>query len=124
MDLCEGCAGCQGRGCYDSTRIGLCRCDGTGCTRRQEAIYKRTGVCVGGYSPTEEVRREFMTLRARRDGEGLSAWCRFCRTYHHHSGEAGHREAHCTDRSSPYLEIGYILAVTGNVVNIEDARRR
>jgi len=35
-------------------------------------------------------------------------WCRFCRHYHCHGAESGHRAAHCTVRS-PYSVTGYIL---------------
>jgi hypothetical protein len=48
------------------------------------------------------------------DGLMWRAWCPFCRVYHSHSPEPGHRVAHCGDRrgTSPFDETGYVLRLT------------
>jgi len=46
--------------------------------------------------------------------EGWKFWCEHCKREHHHSPEAGHRVAHCFDRSSPYDRTGYILELKEN----------
>ena len=40
-------------------------------------------------------------------------WCKHCREWHSHGPEPGHREAHCSDRGSPYWKAGYNLAFAG-----------
>ncbi len=40
-------------------------------------------------------------------------WCKHCREWHRHGPGAGHREAHCSDSSSPYWRLGYNLAYAG-----------
>lgn len=45
-----------------------------------------------------------------RNAEGhLSAWCPFCRRWHHHGAGEGHRVAHCINPESPFHKTGYIL---------------
>lgn len=41
-------------------------------------------------------------------------WCRHCEVWHRHGPAEGHREAHCTDPSSPYWQTGYNLAFAGD----------
>jgi len=52
----------------------------------------------------------------------LFVWCPYCATYHVHGGVGlisnsgkrafiGHRVAHCTDDSSPFIETGYYVTV-------------
>jgi len=41
-------------------------------------------------------------------------WCTFCHAYHVHGGghdgtDLGHRQAHCTEATSPFLATGYVL---------------
>jgi len=46
----------------------------------------------------------------RDDGEeGHMFWCGFCNKYHYHGTREGHRSADCINRTSPYLEHGYVL---------------
>ena len=40
-----------------------------------------------------------------------SVWCRYCQAWHSHGAGEGHREAHCTERNSPYVAIGYNLTL-------------
>jgi hypothetical protein len=35
-------------------------------------------------------------------------WCPFCKKWHYHGAEPGHRVAHCGS-DSPFRETGYIL---------------
>jgi hypothetical protein len=51
---------------------------------------------------------------------GRTTWrfrCTYCDAYHHHGGPVasdgslGHRVAHCHDKTSPYMETGYMLRV-------------
>ena len=44
---------------------------------------------------------------------GLVFWCEYCRQWHLHSCEEGHRVAHCVVAKSPYLKTGYILKRVG-----------
>lgn len=39
--------------------------------------------------------------------------CDYCRAWHVHGKGEGHRVAHCTDRTSPYMATGYVLRVEG-----------
>lgn len=41
-----------------------------------------------------------------------AVWCKYCRLYHSHSPEAGHRIGHC-NISSPYRDNGYVLVGGG-----------
>jgi hypothetical protein len=43
------------------------------------------------------------------DGLSWRCWCPFCKVYHSHSPEPGHRCAHCHTKNSPFTETGYIL---------------
>jgi hypothetical protein len=48
--------------------------------------------------------------------KGVTQWvvyCTFCNRWHRHGPAEGHREAHCTDSSSPYWKCGYNLAFAG-----------
>lgn len=36
-------------------------------------------------------------------------WCQYCKAFHYHGAVAGHRWAHCSKFSSPYLKTGYII---------------
>ena len=40
-------------------------------------------------------------------------WCRYCRRWHFHGRENGHRVAHCHRPESPYRFDGYILHCIG-----------
>jgi len=38
-------------------------------------------------------------------------WCEYCKTFHTHGNEDGHRVAHCVSKDSPFKKTGYILKV-------------
>jgi hypothetical protein len=40
---------------------------------------------------------------------GWKVWCNYCRRWHQHGAQPGHRVAHCRVPSSPYRTTGYIL---------------
>ena len=40
---------------------------------------------------------------------GVKVWCPFCQEWHHHGALNGHRVAHCSEESSPFIQTGYIL---------------
>ena len=40
-------------------------------------------------------------------------WCSFCRYWHSHSKEDGHRVAHCHTVLSPYYDSGYFIKRVG-----------
>jgi len=40
---------------------------------------------------------------------GMMFWCPYCKTWHRHGRGDSHRVAHCTEKSSPYKEEGYII---------------
>lgn len=45
-----------------------------------------------------------------RNKEGmLSAWCPFCKKFHHHGIGEGHRIAHCSNEESPFNQTGYVI---------------
>lgn len=48
---------------------------------------------------------------------GVKVWCCYCRTWHHHTAENGHRVAHCGNigsyDNSPFEETGYIIKLVG-----------
>ena len=48
-------------------------------------------------------------IDCERHGTRWRFWCGYCRRYHYHSPEPGHRVAHCDNRESPYVVGGYIL---------------
>jgi hypothetical protein len=37
----------------------------------------------------------------------LKVRCEYCKTYHFHSIEEGHKVAHCSNENSPYNRTGY-----------------
>ena len=39
-----------------------------------------------------------------------TVWCRYCKAWHYHGQGEGHREAHCSEPGSVYLNSGYNLA--------------
>jgi hypothetical protein len=54
------------------------------------------------------------TLSAYRVGYQYVVWCAYCRKWHYHgAARDGHRLAHCSHSSSPYLTSGYILHDVG-----------
>ena len=58
------------------------------------------------------------TLPGRLTPDGFAVQCDYCRCWHVHGGEPGHRVAHCPRRESPYWERGYTVEI------IEPRRRR
>jgi hypothetical protein len=48
-------------------------------------------------------------IKAERIEGQCRFWCAFCKCFHYHSAESGHRVAHCHNRESPYDETGYVL---------------
>ncbi|WP_235856736.1 hypothetical protein [Niallia taxi] len=48
----------------------------------------------------------------RNERGDLSVYCTFCKVFHHHSSDDGHKSAHCTNDESPYLKTGYIIKKT------------
>ena len=61
-------------------------------------------------------------LQAERNAEHQwRVWCRYCKCYHYHGAEPGHRRAHCLKRT-PYTETGYVLLapIDPNPVVLED----
>jgi hypothetical protein len=40
------------------------------------------------------------------DNGGLRVWCGWCVRWHHHGNGYGHRVAHCTVGTSPYVRNG------------------
>ena len=40
---------------------------------------------------------------------GLMFWCPFCKEWHYHGKDDGHRIAHCTGYDSPFDQTGYEL---------------
>ena len=51
------------------------------------------------------------TLSGKRTSTGFKVYCIFCRCWHHHGGEPGHRVAHCRQRTSPYWRNGYVVTI-------------
>ena len=51
------------------------------------------------------------TLSGKRIPGGFKVFCDYCRRWHHHGGEPGHRVAHCRWRESPYWRNGYIVTI-------------
>lgn len=39
----------------------------------------------------------------------LKVWCEYCKGYHYHSTDEGHKVAHCHNENSPFLQTGYEL---------------
>jgi len=61
-------------------------------------------------SPTNHRHIPKVAVVPRTDGvPGWKFFCGFCDTEHLHGIGLGHREAHCTDRTSSYLNSGYML---------------
>lgn len=42
-------------------------------------------------------------------GSQWSIWCVYCDREHLHGAGSGHRVAHCTSPTSPYLRTGYVI---------------
>ena len=40
-------------------------------------------------------------------------WCDHCQTWHRHGPMNEHREAHCSDESSPFWKSGYNIEYAG-----------
>jgi hypothetical protein len=55
-----------------------------------------------------------------------SVWCCHCRRYHWHGYSAGHRAAHCADKTSPYYLSGYNLIDAGpaSAELLRDSKRK
>lgn len=48
-------------------------------------------------------------VEAHRQRDQLVFHCEYCRRNHYHGLGDGHRQAHCFDAFSPYLQTGYVL---------------
>ena len=49
------------------------------------------------------------TLSAYETAHGRRVWCAYCKRWHYHAAEPGHRAAHCHVVTSPYRATGYTL---------------
>jgi hypothetical protein len=47
------------------------------------------------------------TIVCERVGDQLRFWCTYCKAFHYHGAEPGHRVAHCHNPGSPYKQGGY-----------------
>ena len=54
------------------------------------------------------------TLPAYETVHGWRVWCAYCKRWHYHAGEPGHRAAHCHVATSPYRQTGYILELAAD----------
>ncbi len=48
-------------------------------------------------------------LLAIKDNKQAKIWCKYCKRWHYHSPEAGHRVAHCGDGPKTYGDKGYFI---------------
>ena len=63
---------------------------------------------------TIQAKPPIPVLPGRLTPTGFAVYCTFCRYWHHHGGEPGHRIAHCRRRESPYWERGYTVEIIGS----------
>jgi 5-methylcytosine-specific restriction endonuclease McrA len=58
-----------------------------------------------------------------RETGNWNVWCPYCKDWHQHCPEPGHRIAHCDDDSgSPFLETGYVVKL--NASSVEYKKRK
>jgi len=66
---------------------------------------------VKGGDPLSKTNHLPVLLAVEDDRGFLKAWCPFCRKYHYHGKNEGHRVAHCKDPNSPFHKTGYVLKI-------------
>ena len=54
------------------------------------------------------------TLPACPTEHGWRVWCCYCKRWHQHGAQPGHRVAHCHVATSPYKATGYVLELATN----------